>query len=277
MKNSVNIIIVAVFTALLYACSASTTEKREVSKLTSENSTDEEFSNIIYTKYNIPLPADLFMFIFQSKVPFDIDLLCPELQPEKYKKDTKQALALGIYTADAAYCSIYGKQQDLMTYYNCATKLADKLDVDEGFGFQYIKRLQDNIDNPDSLSAIAGESYWRACNFLEENQKNNILPFVIYSGWIESQYLAMKSNDLPQTKEKIFAQKAGLMNLINYFYEVMVESTAFYYNYDIKLLILKLDQLKQIFDKAELNNSSDQLYQDIEKSITSLRKDIVIP
>jgi hypothetical protein len=112
---------------------------------------------------------------------------------------------------------------------------------------------------------------------LDENEKNNILPFVIYGGWVESQYLTIASNDLKATKTKILEQKEGLENLINYLYEVMVESSAFYYNYDLKAIILKLNNIKGVYDKIPGKEIDPQLYNDISVKITAMRNELIDP
>lgn len=273
-------ILLAFVTILLLASSCSDTPTRNRRKYDGDNAKNlngTEVRNVVYTKYDIPLPVDLFTYMQREDVPFSIDLLVPLENREKYTKETKQAMALGVYSADIAYCSIYSRKQEVLDYFNCAFKIADRLDISEGFTYKSIDRLSDNIASADSLSNIAGESYWKACNYLDENGKNNILPFVIYGGWVESQYLAIKSNDLKSTKALIVEQKQGLINLISYLYDVMIESSAFYYNMDIKSIILKLNNIKNVYDKIPGKDIDPQLYQDISLKITSMRNDLVDP
>ncbi|MBQ5513799.1 MAG: hypothetical protein IIT83_08945, partial [Bacteroidales bacterium] len=183
----------------------------------------------------------------------------------------------GAYSADIAYCSLYKRQQEVMGYFNCAFKLADKLDISEGFNFRYVERMESNVNSADSLSNIAGESYWKACNYLNDNEKNNILPFVIYGGWVESQYLTVASNDLKSTREQIMNQREGLLSLINYLYEVMIESSAFYYNYDIKHIIMDLNNIKKVYDKVADNNIDAQTYSKISDCIKTMRTELIDP
>jgi len=236
-----------------------------------------DVTNVVYTKYGIPLPIDLFKYLVAEDIPYNIDLLVPIENMDKYTKETKQAMALGVYSADIAYCSLYKRQQEVVGYFNCAFKLADKLDISEGFNFRYVERMENNVNSADSLSNIAAESYWKACNYLSDNEKNNILPFVIYGGWVESQYLTIASNDLKDTREQILNQREGLLSLINYLYEVMIESSAFYYCSDIKLLIMKLNNIKKIYDKVSGNSIDAQLYNEICKKIKAMRSELIDP
>ncbi|MCQ2253611.1 MAG: hypothetical protein MJZ61_09185 [Bacteroidales bacterium] len=237
----------------------------------------ENVTNVVYTKYGIPLPVDLFRYLVLEDVPFNMDLLTPLENREKYTKETKQAMILGVYSADIAYCSLYRRQQEVMDYFNCAFKIADRLDIAEGFNFRYVERMEYNVNSADSLSLIANESYWKACNYLNENEKNNILPFVIYGGWVESQYLTISSNDMKSTRDLIMNQQEGLQNLINYLYEVMIESSAFYYNYDIKTIIFQLTNLKKVYDKVPGKEIDAQLYTDICVKLKTMRSDLIDP
>lgn len=238
---------------------------------------DKEQQKVTYTKYDIPLPVELFKYLIDESIPFNPDILNNPDKGGQYTKETEQAAALGLYSADLAYCAVYNKQQAVMDFFNCSQAIAENLNVSAGFDRTYIDRFENNIECADSLSSIASNSYWTACNFLDENGKNNILPFVIYSSWVESLYLTIKSNDLNDTKAQIINQKQGLLNLISYLYEVMIESSAFYYNMDIKLMIWKLNNLKTIYEKIIDKDIDPQLYSDICSKIVTMRNEIVTP
>ncbi len=274
MNRLTLILCVGIIASSLCGCGDGGSKKIRKNRTNSSVETSE-VANVVYTKYGIPLPVDLFTYLVNEEIPYNVDLLIPLENRERYTKETKQAMALGAYSADIAYCSMYKRQQEVLDYFNCSFKLADRLDISEGFNFRYVERMESNVNSADSLSQIAGESYWKACNFLNENEKNNILPFVIYGGWVESQYLTICSNDQKSTREVIMNQKEGLLNLISYLYEVMIESSAFYYNYDIKTIIFQLNNIKKVYDKVPGKEIDAQLYNDICLKIKAMRADFV--
>ena len=57
----------------------------------------------------------------------------------------------------------------------------------------------------------------------------------------------------------------------------MIESSAFYYNMDIKLMIWKLNNLKTIYEKIIDKDIDPQLYSDICSKIVTMRNEIVTP
>ncbi len=277
MKRTIIFFCAALLLAGLEGCSGDGKKNRVKSVSDSDSQVASDVTNVVYTKYGIPLPVDLFKYLVNEDITYNNDLLIPLENMDKYTKETKQAMVLGAYSADIAYCSLYKRQQEVMGYFNCAFKLADKLDISEGFNFRYVERMESNVNSADSLSNIAAESYWKACNYLNDNEKNNILPFVIYGGWVESQYLTVASNDLKTTREQIMNQREGLLSLINYLYEVMIESSAFYYNYDIKTIIVKLNNIKKIYDKVPGNNIDAQMYSDMCDRIKTMRSELIDP
>ncbi|MCQ2975701.1 MAG: hypothetical protein MJ211_12940 [Bacteroidales bacterium] len=273
-----NKVICLLLSATMMICLCGCNSNKNKYKLNSSvEKSEEEQVNVVYTKYDIPLPVELFKYIIGEQVPFNVDLLNNTSNSSKYSKEHCQGMALGLYCADIAYCSVYSKQQELLDFYNAAYEIADKLDISAGYNIKFVERLEDNISSSDSLSNIASESYWSACNYLDENGKYNILPFVVYGGWVESLYLTIKSNDSDSAKMMIINQKKGLLNLISYLYEVMIESTAFYYNSEIKLLIWKLNGLKTIYERIIDKDIDPQLYTDLCNKLISMRNEIVTP
>jgi len=262
----------------IVGCSGSDKRKRpKYNEETETTASNKDVKNVVYTKYGIPLPVELFTYMVKEEIPYNVDLLLSTHTREKYAKETKQAMILGVYSADMAYCSSYGRQLEVLTYFGAASKIADRLDISEGFSFESVERISNNVQRADSLSAIANETYWKACNYLDENDKNNILPFVIYGGWVESQYLTIASNDLKSTKEVIVDQKQGLLNLIRYFLDVTVESSAFYYSGDIKKIVMRLDNIKNVYEKIPGKDIDPQLYKDISVKITAMRNELIDP
>lgn len=235
----------------------------------------QEITIISFTKYKIPLPIDMFRYMENKHVPCNVEFLLDYVNVPKYKTETSQALALGCYAADAAYCSVYGKQQEITDYYQTATKLSDKLDISEGFSMNEVHRIEENLQCADSLSKIANDSYWNACNYLEENGKNNILPFVVFGSWIESVYIMTTLCDISDAQNKIKEHQESLTNLMNYLYEVMIESSAFNYNYDIKRYQLKLAEIKKIYDSLNNDDTDIQKINEIIRIYQNIRSEII--
>lgn len=143
--------------------------------------------------YKIPTPVELFTFMNQNGAVFDNSLLNKPVNASKYLTTKSKALNFGIYAADMAYCVVFNQFQETFSYFNTNKKLAEELELNQGFGEQIARRVQDNLYNIDSLSDITANSYWEACNFLEKQDKLELLTVILTGSWIESLYLSINT------------------------------------------------------------------------------------
>ena len=102
------------------------------------------------------------------------------LDKGEYLNQKDKALFLGIFTSNLAYCTILENGQKSVDYSDMASYLSSELMIEDAYGQEFVKRLENNIDNFDSLVIITNEAYYETCNFFELNGLNNVLPFVVY-------------------------------------------------------------------------------------------------
>lgn len=267
-------------TFLLYiSCGVSTYNSNDnLNDTTKKLNSVSDFEIIVYSKYEIPLNVDLYNFLYENEIKYQEAALSLINMKESYISDISRAINLGIYTSDLAYSTIYSYSQNSLNYFEASRYLANELGFNTGFDEFYFTRLENNASNHDSIKFIAEESYWKACNFLDEQNKNNILPFVVYGGWIETLYLMViadnELNDNQIIKNQIFNQKSTLKNVIKYLYDVMIESSAYYYNNDLKGLIEELKIIEKLYNDLEEKNSQ-KLYNKLKSKIVEIRKDKV--
>ncbi len=249
------------FSLTLVACSGSAEndeQQQTTDSLINEEITDSLAQNfvyedgVVYTKYNLPLPVDLFLSLKETNSTFNSEILNAPQNAGLYNTSIIKAVNFGIYAADLAYCNIFEKNQDAIIYFHVTKQLADELNIDKGYDESIIERLEANIANSDSLNKIATKSYWDACNYLEKNDNINILPFIVSGGWVETMYLAINSNDSNEKMmQKVASQKTSLENLMKYLYDVMMDSNTFIVNEDVQDLGFKFAELKKIYDQLE--------------------------
>ncbi|MBQ2096855.1 MAG: membrane lipoprotein lipid attachment site-containing protein, partial [Bacteroidales bacterium] len=84
MKRIIIIFSAVLLLAGLDGCSSNGKKTRV--KPVSDNNTETvtEVSNVVYTKYGIPLPIDLFKYLVSEDIPYNNDLLVPLENMEKY-------------------------------------------------------------------------------------------------------------------------------------------------------------------------------------------------
>lgn len=282
MKNSkysylIFIGIMFAFALIIHSCgggskkddnSTDTTNVKEDTVVVKKNKEKNTF-------YKIPSPAELFVFLKEEKTIFKTTSLNPSANVSKYNTTDSRAINFGIYAADLAYCSMFEKNQQTAEYYAVAKKIADELGLIEGFDKNITKRFENNIQNSDSLYQIANEAYWTAYSFLENEDKTNILPFIIIGNWIESVYIAIKSIDEFSPDDKVVQRVADqdlvLDNLLAYLN--LVDNKE-----DIEDLILKIKIILRTFEERYDNDDkklTKELFEKIDSKVSSLRNEFV--
>ena len=84
MRRIISIFVTALLLASIVACSDTSSHKR--GNRNNDNVEFSEVKNVVYTKYGIPLPVDLFTYMVKQEVLFNYDLLIPLENREKYTK-----------------------------------------------------------------------------------------------------------------------------------------------------------------------------------------------
>ncbi len=284
ITNSITIKIIAVIVFISFLGSCGNNEnngngkKRDTLKNSSTESGTTERTIKIYKKYKLPLPSDLFQEMKQKFPTFMKESLNATTNSAKYQTNVVKSFNLGIYLSDLAYCSVFNNSKELLEYFNTCKKISEELGIPDGFDKTMIERLNSNLENKDTLELIVQESYWKSCNYLEEHNNLNILPFVVTGGWIESMHLAIAQDDKAKPTADLMVlignQKKTLNNLIDYLYDVMIDSNAFELNAEIKTLILKLNDLMKTYAKIRESININQ-YQEITLKVEKIRDGFV--
>lgn len=270
MKNNYIILI----SILLFSCVNESTNNNTNEE--ADIAVQESAHILVYTKYNLPLPVDFYRFLKRQEPPKDYSsyLNNPE-NVDRYTTNKERGINFGIYASDLAYCVVFEEKQLSIDYFNVTKELADNLHIAKGYTMDVVERLNNNINNNDSLHNIASKSYWSACNFLEANNEVNILPFVVFGGWVESIYLAVisvdENNPPVELLNRLSGEKQALNNLINYFEDVIKESNSFEINNDLEELTDKLESIKKAYDSHNNATLSTKGFYNLKKEIIKVR------
>ncbi len=209
----------------------------------------------INTKFKLPSPVELYMFLWDANAKFNKDVLNSIDKADKYLTTTSKAINLGIYSSDLAYCTVFGKNQETFTYFSTTKKIAEDLGLTEGFDEAIAQRLDKNINNSDSLFQITSDSYSDVTRFMESQGKSELLPLLVAGGWIESVYINVKSVGEFHTDKDIAGiladQGVLLETLIEYFNSLEEKSD------DVKNIISQFQDLQESFDKLYDNDEEE--------------------
>jgi len=227
------------------------------------------------TQYRLPSPVEFFLYIKENKAKYNKTILNSPDNISKYYTTASKAINFGIYASDLAYCTVFGQNQETFIYFTKAKNLADELGLTEGFDEQVAKRIDQNLNNSDSLYEITTDGYWQAVSFLEERDKSNLLPYILVGSWVESVHIAIhsvtkfKSDD--QLVIRISEQQLLLENLIDHLNSLGDDQ--------LKDILSKLTELQAAFDLLYDNPEdviiTEEQYKEIVKQIDALRTQFI--
>ena len=274
--NRIIYFLAVILISSLWACSGSQTEGEliddnlEVDKSISEN--DKEYQKKFF---QLPSPVELFMFMWEDKAPFNTQLLSSISNADKYVGNKKKAKNLGVFSADIAYCSVYDKNKETIKLFSATKKLAEDLGLTEGFDPVILDRIDKNIDNSDSLYQITSDSYSKSLVFLQSQNQTQILPYILYGGWLESLYISTqtikKYNPESEIAIRITDQGLLLENLIEFFQYLEKNDS------EVSSEISELQSLQVLYDKAldaEDGLISKALFSEIKTKVKELRTNL---
>lgn len=260
-------------TVFMVAC-ASDSKKAKVDVAIENKALYENFIEVenAGVHYKIPSPMEMFIFLERTKADFQTNKMHNAAKVGNYVSRKSQAINFGIYSADLAYCAVYGDFQQTINYFNTAKQLASSLGLHEGFGENIALRIDNNLNNIDSLMEISADSYQLANQFLEDQGQADVLGLILVGGWVEGVYLALQSvqnhNLENPIVERIADQQVLLENLMN-FLDKNQKSTH------IPDVLEELTPIQEAFDELYFNDEetliTENQYVNITNEIIVLR------
>jgi hypothetical protein len=209
-----------------------------------ENRT-ENIENIFF---NIPSPVETVNILKQAGATYEWNLPLDPKKLDNFSSMVDQALAMGIYGADLNYASVFNQSNDMYMFLSCAEKLGNKLGVGTVFSKEVTDRIEENIEDKDSMQVIISETFWQIDNQLMDEGRENVSALIIAGGWLEGIYLATQLSvlnpDNAEIKQRIAEQKYSIDNLLS-----LLKS---YTNAKgLEDIILVYEELKSLFDQIE--------------------------
>lgn len=207
---------------LTFSCSGEKNEDEITVTKDSTETTQENLPSNYETFFQVPSPGEMLSFIKSvgKRDASKLSLLNPTENLSKYTDNKSKSINFGIYSTDLSYCSIFNMGAEAIKYFKVVKQLGDQLGLSSTIKPDILARIEKNIDNTDSLSAITDDLYFSSFEILEEGKQGQTLALVVAGGWIESIYLAVNMVDKYQANnpviQRIADQKYTLENLIEF-------------------------------------------------------------
>ena len=219
--------------------------------------------------YNIPSPLEMTSLMQKAGADFNPKILNNPDNVDNYISVNKMALNLGAYGADLSYTRIFDQIQRSVTILASIRKLSDGLGIPQDKGSFAINRLEENLNNRDSLLQIISDTYSSADLYLKENDRGSTAALIVTGGWVEGLYIATQivgdsANYNQDVLTRIGEQKFSLNNLVELLKIYKDEDN------DIKTCFPKLIKLKNVFDKIKIEYTKGEVITDTQKKMTTI-------
>ncbi len=263
LKFSKYILLIVVLFIGLYSCDHSTSFIDDNSDyedtLINEDTLNSKKVKTIF--YNVPSPIEMANLMQKAGVEYRKEFLNPVSNKDRYVVIAEVALNLGVYGADLSYTRMFDQIPESINYLSSIRKLSDALGIPEEAGASTISKMEDNMNNRDSLLQIITDTYSSADRYLKENDRGNTATLIIIGGWVEALYLATQlSNDNKIIYERIAEQKYALNNLI--------ELIKTYKDENLAEFLVKFEDLQQTFNTIEMTYTKSEVKTDMKTKTT---------
>ena len=201
--------IIAIFSAAIFLLSTPACKNKNTSGDADANkqaieltdSRDEVIQEI--SDYPLPTSFEVTKLLIEAGAGYILDLSNNVNNVDKYLNLKSKALNLGVYGADLSYAATYNQTQETMQYLEASAKLIDELQIASGFNKTLVKRVDENLDNIDSLIVIISDSFYDTYKYLASNEQDDLSILVMAGSWIEALYISTQISIISMDNESI--------------------------------------------------------------------------
>ena len=268
------VILAAVVGATIFSSCGDDKKTESSDEITVSDSAKVEVSNLTETFFQVPSPGEMLSFIKMvgGKNNKNVSFLNSPDNQKNYSDNKSKALNFGIYSCDLSYCSIFEIGAEALKYFKTVKQLGDQIGVSSAIKPEVLKRLQDNIGNPDSLSVITDDVYFSSFETLEASKQGPTLSLVVAGGWIESLFIATslaKYEPNSPIVERLADQKYTLDNLIEFLKKHENDPS-------VASVLVQFKELQTEFTKIEEKDAVAVTSKDSNKKILGGGKNLVL-
>ena len=237
------------FLFTLYGCKQVGTENKNEDVISADDNTVDINQKIKEVYHRFPSPEEMLALLEVENVSFNDQLLNPVDNRKNYLDSRSQALNLGVYAADLAYLTLFEQHAKASAYFEAIYDLSDKLRVSAAFDRALMFRIQENVENPDSLKVISEEAFVSLSNHLESTDNEKTFALISIGGFIEALYFSFhlggEFDEESTFTQRIADQKYVLDNIYNY-------ASNFSHEKSVESSLEKLTDIREVYNQLEL-------------------------
>lgn len=233
---------------VLFACN---NYEQKISSVNNDTTINESFlQNGPAVILSMPAPLQVAYSIKSENKDFYENLLEPTKRVENTALSmTKKAILLGILSVDLGYSITYNKQQNILNYLSNVKALSEELGAVGAFSPGVVKRLENNINNIDSLSYIILSSFDNANNYFNNNDRQETALLILTGGLLEGIYLSANIAKLNSSSynKNVVAQQKFFLDISISLFNISEETLP-----DVKQVFSYLKELQSEFNQINI-------------------------
>lgn len=255
--------------AFVFSCNGPVKKEQQADSKLKKEEIEKKVREVVY-----PLPStyEITEMLNDIEASYILGLTNDLANAEKYFTDKKQALNLGVYSADLSYASTYNMKQQTLDFMEVSQELVKELRITGAFSSDFVDKVESNIDNKEELVELITNSFYDTYEYLVKNNKEDLSLLVVAGSWVEALYITTNISETtyenPRIVELIMKQKSSLAKLIELLAPHKDHET-------IKQLLVDLRPIMEIYQEVGDTSISQKQLQEIVSRITKIRTDIV--
>lgn len=209
------------------------------------------------TYYGVLTPVEICVIFNRLGVPYDNATLNPVSNTDLYLSSSKASINTGIYGVDFGYLKMFGIGQEVIDYMVTIREMSNKLGIPDNLLLEPIKRVQNDMADPDTVTALMQKAYTDIENHLRESGRESTAGLMVMGGWVEAMFIATQlvynpANPDAEVIQKIAEQKYTLTSLLSFMKNYYDDPVVVYYTKKLKYLQKYFDTFDIYFEKGDL-------------------------
>ena len=241
----------------------------EKSEKISKEDVKKQVEEVVYpipTTYNITKKLNEIGAGFIIGISNDVENV------DKYVAEDKQAMNLGVYSADLSYTSAYGMKQYTKDYMNVTKTLIQELGITGAFSVDFYNKVEKNLDNKEKLIDLISDSFYDTYEYMNKKDKDELSLLVVAGSWIEAMYITTHISETTYHNKEIVKLIENQEKTLN----DLLEAIKPYKEHEsINKIIKGLTPIKNTYKNLDEEGFTKEQVMKIQTQIAKLRNEVI--
>ncbi|MFO8235539.1 MAG: hypothetical protein R6U04_09075 [Bacteroidales bacterium] len=255
------------------SCKQSAEDKEEDKEKTEKMSKKDVKKEVEEVIYPIPTSIEITEKLNKTGASFIIGISNDAANVDQYVTEDKQALNLGVYSADLSYTSTYNMKQYTMDYMDVNRNLVKELGISGAFTRDFHEQVKDNFDDKDKLVKLISNSFYDTYEHMHDKGEEELAMMVVAGSWIEALYITTHISENTYHNKEIVKLIADQEKTLNKLLEVL---KPYEENGTLNNIINDLQPIKEIYENKADDGFTEKQVLSIQETIAKIRNGIIV-